>query len=203
MFWMKASDKTISTNAYVSGFGSSKRIVIWDTSIAQETPDEVVTGFGHEMGQCVVGHMWKGLGFGAVFLFVLLYLGYRSIGWLLARWGTGWGVHGLDDWASLPALLLLITVFAFLANPITNGFSRYQENQADIYSLEVTHGIIPDPGQASTHEFQVCGETAFVDLAPNPIDVLLFYDHPTVADRIHLVVTYVPCTKCHIPPFVK
>jgi len=203
MFWMKASDKTISTNAYVSGFGSSKRIVIWDTSIAQETPDEVVTDFGHEMGHYVLGHIWKGLGFGAVFLFVLLYLGYRSIGWLLARWGAGWGVRGLDDWASLPALLLLITVFAFLANPITNGFSRFQENQADIYSLEVSHGIIPDPGQASAHEFQVCGETVFVDPAPNPTHVFLFYDHPPVADRIHLFVTYDPWSKGEQPQFVK
>jgi STE24 endopeptidase len=203
MFWMKASDKTISTNAYVSGFGSSKRIVIWDTAIAQETPDEVVTDFGHEMGHYVLGHVWKGMIFAAVLLFVLLYLGYRSIGWLLARWGAGWGVRGLDDLASLPALLLLITVFAFLANPITNGFSRYVENQADIYSLEVTHGILPDPGQASAHEFQQWGEHVFVDPDPNPIDVLLFYDHPTTADRIRLFVTYDPWSKGEPPQFVK
>jgi STE24 endopeptidase len=203
MFWMKASDKTISTNAYVSGFGASKRIVIWDTAIAQETPDEVVTDFGHEMGHYVLGHIWKGIIFGAALLFVLLYLGYRSIGWLLARWGARWGVRGLDDLASLPALLLLITVFAFLANPITSAFSRFEENQADIYSLEVTHGILPDPGQASAHEFQVWGETVFDDPDPNSIDVLLFYDHPTTADRIHLFVTYDPWSKGEQPQFVK
>jgi STE24 endopeptidase len=107
----------------------------------------VVTDFGHEMGHYVLGHIWKGLIFGAALLFVLLYLGDRSIGWVLARWGARWGVRGLDDWASLPALLLLITIFSFLANPITNGFSRFEENQADIYSLEVTHGIIADSGQ--------------------------------------------------------
>jgi STE24 endopeptidase len=203
MFWMKASDKTISTNAYVTGFGSSKRIVIWDTSIAQETPDEVVTDFGHEMGHYVLGHVWKGIIFAAILLFVLLYLGYRTIGWLLARWGDSWGVRGLDDWASLPALLLLITIFAFLANPITSAFSRFQENQADIYSLEVTHGILPDPGQASAHEMQLWGETVFDDPDPNPIDVLLFYDHPTTADRIHLFVTYDPWSKGEQPQFVK
>jgi Zn-dependent protease with chaperone function len=203
MFWMKASDKTISTNAYVSGFGASKRIVIWDTAIAQETPDEVVTDFGHEMGHYVLGHIWKGLIFGAVLLFVLLYLGYRSIGWVIARWGTRWGLRGLDDWASLPALLLLLTIFTFLANPITNGFSRYQENQADIYSLEVTHGILADPGQASAHEFQMWGEHVFVDPDPNPIDVILFYDHPTVTDRVHHCVTYDPWSKGQQPQFVK
>jgi STE24 endopeptidase len=203
MFWMKASDKTISTNAYVTGFGSSKRIVIWDTSLAQETPDEVLTDFGHEMGHYVLGHVWKGMIFAAALLFVLLYLGYRSIGWLLARWGAGWDVRGFDDLASLPALLLLITVFAFLANPITNGFSRFEENQADIYSLEVTHGIILDPGQASAHEMQLWGETVFDDPDPNPIDALLFYDHPTTADRIHLFVTYDPWSKGEQPQFVK
>jgi len=203
MFWMKASDKTISANAYVSGFGASKRIVIWDTTIAQETPDEVVADFGHEMGHYVLGHVWKGTLFAAALLFVLLYLGYRSIGWLLARWGARWGVRGLDDLASLPALLFLITVFAFLANPTTNAFSRYVENQADIYSLEVTHGILPDPGQASAHEFQAWGEHVFADPDPNPIYVFLFYDHPTTADRIHLFVTYDPWSKGEQPQFVK
>lgn len=202
MFWMKASDKTISTNAYVSGFGASKRIVIWDTAIAQETTDEVVTDFGHEMGHYVLGHIWKGLIFVAALLLVLLYLGYRSIGWVLARWGTHWGLRGLDDLASLPALLLLLTVFTFLANPITNGFSRYEENQADIYSLEVTHRLLADPGQASAHEMQLWGETVFDDPDPNPIDVFLFYDHPTTADRIHLFVTYDPWSNGQQPQFL-
>jgi len=203
MFWMKASDKTISANAYVSGFGASKRIVIWDTTIAQETQDEVVTDFGHEMGHYVLGHVWKGLIFGAVVFFVFLYLGYRSIGWVLVRWDARWGVRGLDDWASLPALLLLITIFSFLANPITNGYSRYQENQADIYSLEVTHGLLADPGQSFAHDFQILGEHEFVDPDPDQIDVFLFYDHPTVTDRIHLFVTYDPWSKGEQPQFVK
>jgi Zn-dependent protease with chaperone function len=155
------------------------------------------------MGHYVLGHVWKGIILGAILLFVLLYLGYRSIGWVLARWGAGWGVRGLDDFASLPALLLLITIFAFLANPITSAFSRFEENQADIYSLEVTHGILPDPGQASAHEMQLWGETVFDDPDPNPIDVLLFYDHPTTANRIHLFVTYDPWSKGEQPQFVK
>lgn len=203
MFWMKASDKTISTNAYVSGFGASKRIVIWDTAIAQETSDEVVTDFGHEMGHYVLGHIWKGLLFGAVLLLFLLYLGYRTIGWVLARWGERWSVRGLDDLASLPALLLLNTIFGFLANPVTNGFSRYQENQADIYSLEVTHGILADSGQVFAHDFQVSGEITLDDPNPNPIDVFLYFDHPPVADRVHLGVTYDPWSRGEQPQFVK
>jgi STE24 endopeptidase len=203
MFWMKASDKTIATNAYVSGFGASKRIVIWDTAIAQETPEEVVADFGHEMGHYALGHIWKGFAFLAALLFVLLFLGYRTIGWLLARFGTPWGVRGIEDWASLPALLLLMSLFGFASNAIGSTFSRYQENQADIYGLEVTHGIIPDPAQACAQSFQNYGEKALVDPDPNPLQVFLFYDHPTVSSRIHLCVTYDPWSKGESPQFVK
>jgi STE24 endopeptidase len=203
MFWMKASDKTIATNAYVSGFGASKRIVIWDTAIAQETTDEVVADFGHEMGHYALGHIWRGFAFLAAMLFVLLYLGHRTIGWLLARSGAPWGVRSLEDWASLPALLLLITLFGFLANAFGSTFSRHQENQADVYGLEVTHGIIPDPGQACAQSFQNYGETALVDPDPNPLQVFLFYDHPTVASRIRLCVTYDPWSRGESPQFVK
>src|SRR5260370_7404469 len=83
MFWMKASDKTIATNAYVSGFGASKRIVIWNTAIAQESTDEVVADFGHEMGHYALGHIWKGFAFLGAILFILLYLASRSFGCLL------------------------------------------------------------------------------------------------------------------------
>ena len=203
MFWMKASDKTVSTNASVNGFGASKRIIIWDTTIAQETTDEILTDFGHEMGHYVLGHIWKGFLFFAGMLFVLLYLGFRSIGWLLARSGAAWGVRALDDWASLPALLLLITFFGFASDAIGNTFSRYQEHQADIYSLEVTHGLVPDAGQAFARSFQIYGEKVLVDPDPNPVSVFLFFDHPTVTDRIHLGVTYDPWSKGESPQFVK
>jgi STE24 endopeptidase len=202
MFWMKASDKTIATNAYVSGFGASKRIVIWDTAVAQESTDEVVADFGHEMGHYALGHIWKGFVFFAAMLFVLFYLGYRTIGWLLARSGARWEVRGLEDWASLPALLLLISLFGFAANVAGNAFSRYQENQADVYGLEVTRGIIPDPGQACAQSFQKFGEIALADPDPNPAQVFLFYDHPAIASRIHLCVTYDPWSKGESPQFV-
>ncbi|HWZ99261.1 MAG TPA: M48 family metallopeptidase [Candidatus Dormibacteraeota bacterium] len=203
MFWMLASDKTIYTNAYVTGIGASKRVVIWDTSLAKETTGGILTMFGHEMGHYVLNHIWKGFAFVCAMTFVLLYLGFRTIGWLLARSGAKWEVHGVEDWASLPALMLLVTFFGFAANVVGNTFSRYQENQADIYSLEVTHGIVPDPGQACAASFQMFGEQVFVDPEPNPVNVFLFFDHPTVAHRIHLCATYDPWAKGESPQFVK
>ena len=203
MFWMKASDKTIGTNASVDGFGASKRIIIWDTTLAQETDDEVLADFGHELGHYVLGHLAKEFFFSAATLFVLLYLAKQTIGWLLARRGSLWGIRGVDDWASLPALLLLVSIFGIVATVAGNTFSRYTENQADVYGLEVTHGMVPDAGQAAARSFQKYGEMVFVEPNPNPLDVFVFFDHPPVRDRIHLCVTYDPWSKGETPQFVK
>ncbi len=203
MFWMKASDKTIATNAYVSGFGSSKRVVIWDTTLARETQDETLMDFGHELGHYVLRHILKGMIFLDAMVLALLYLVYRCIGWLLEKWGAGWGIHALDDWASLAALMLLLTLFGFAADTAGNAYSRYLENQADIYSLEINHGIVADAGQTMAHGFQKFGETVFEDPEPNRVRVFLFYDHPPVVDRIHLFVTYDPWSKGESPQFVK
>ena len=203
MYWMKASEKTPTMNAYVSGLGASKRVVVWDTNIAKETTPEIVSDVGHEMGHYVLGHVWKGLLFQAAVFFVLLYLGFRSIGWMLGRWGAGWRIRGLDDWASLPALLLLLSIFSFLSDPISDAYSRHIEHQADVYGLEVTHGVIPNAGQAAADSFQVEGETSLDDPDPNPVNVFLFYDHPPISDRVRLCLTYDPWSKGEAPQFVK
>jgi STE24 endopeptidase len=203
MFWMLASDKTIYTNAYVTGIGSSKRVVIWDTSLDQETTGGILTMFGHEMGHYALQHVWKGFAFGLATLFVLFFLTFASIGWLLSRFGPQWGVSAVDDLAALPALLILVVAFGFAALVAGNCYSRYQERMADIYSLEVTHGIVPDPGQSCAYSFQKFGEQVFVDPHPNPLNVFLFADHPTVADRVHLCAIYDPWSAGQSPRFVK
>jgi STE24 endopeptidase len=203
MFWMKASDKTPTMNAYVSGLGASKRIVIWDTTVDKETTREIVSVIGHEMGHYVLGHVWKGLIFTLGVLFLMLYLGYRCIGWMLARWGPSWGITGLGDWASLPALLLLLSIFSFLFDPISNAYSRHVEHQADVYGLEVTHGILPDAAQAAADSFQVEGESALADPTPNPVNVFLFYDHPPISDRVRFLLNYDPWAAGKQPEFVR
>jgi STE24 endopeptidase len=202
MYWMGASEKSTTLNAYVTGVGASKRIVVWDTTIAKMTTPQIVAVAGHEMGHYVLGHIFKGLAFAAVVLFVFFYLGFRCAGGMIARWGGGWGIRGLDDWASLPALLLLLTLFDFCATPIESAFSRYLEHQADQYSLEVTHGLTPDSGQVAAQAFQVLGEVDLADPAPNPVGVFLFYDHPPIPDRIRFCLTYDPWSKGGQPEFV-
>lgn len=202
IFWMGA-EKTRALNAYVTGFGASKRIVVWDTTIAKMTTPQITFVAGHEMGHYVLQHIPKGLAFAAVLLFVFFYLGYRSIGWVIATWGANWGVRGVDDYASLPALLLLLSVLSFIASPITSGVSRTFEHQADVYGLEVTHGLTPDSGQVAAQAFQVLGEVDLSDPKPNPVNVFLFYDHPPIPDRIQYSLTYDPWSESKKPQFVQ
>lgn len=203
MFWMGAGEKTTALNAYVTGFGASKRLVVWDNTIAKMTTPQIVYVAGHEMGHYVLLHIPKELSFFAVLALVLFYLGYRSIGWVLARWSAGWGIRGLDDWASLPALLLLLSVFSFIANPIASAISRHYEHQADQYGLEVTHGLTPNFGQVAAQAFQVLGEVDLADPNPNPVQVFLFYDHPSIPDRVQFCLTYNPWSKGQQGEFVK
>ena len=203
MFWMGAGKKTTELNAYVTGIGASKRIVVWDNTISKMSTPQIVFVAGHEMGHYVLGHICKGLIFAAAFLFVLFYLGSRTIGWVLQRWGKAWAIRGLDDWASLPALLLIISIYVFMATPISSAFSRHLEHQADQYGLEVSHGLTPDSSQVAAQAFQVLGEVDLADPDPNPINVFMFYSHPTIANRIGFALTYDPWSQGRHPEFVK
>jgi len=203
MFWMGAAEKTTALDAYVTGIGASKRIVVYDTTIAKATVPQIVFGAGHEMGHYVLLHVPKSIVFLAGLFLLFFYLGHRLIGWVVARRGSKWAIRGLDDWASLPALLFLLSVFLFAANPLVNAYSRHQEHQADQYGLEVTHGLTPDSGQVAAQAFQKIGEIDLADPDPNPADVFLFYDHPAMRDRVQFSLTYDPWKTGRAGEFVK
>jgi Zn-dependent protease with chaperone function len=203
MFWMAAGEKTTELNAYVTGFGASKRMVVWDTTIARMNTPQIVSVAGHEMGHYVLHHILKGTAFFYLLLFVGCYLGFRLIGWVLARWGRQWGIRDLNDWASLPALILLISVLSTFIEPVGNAYSRYVEHQADQYGLEVTHGLIPDSGQVAAQSFNILGDVDLQDPEPSRLRVFLFYDHPAIPDRVLFSLHYDPWSKGEQGEFVK
>src|SRR5262249_10747536 len=148
MFEMKASEKVTTLNAYVTGFGASKRVVVWDTTIQKLSTPETLFVFGHEMGHYVLKHVFRGLIIAAIGVPIGFYLFYRTCGCVLTHLQQRWHIRELGDWAALPMLFLLLGIFSFIAEPITNTYSRHVEHQADIYGLEVTHGINSDSKQA-------------------------------------------------------
>ena len=195
MFEMNASSKLNAVNAYVTGIGISKRVVVWDTTIQKMTTPEVLFVFGHEMGHYILGHIWLGIGLAAGGILIALFVAYHSMTWALARCGGRWGIRGLDDWASLPVLLLSLSILGFFADPVSNYFSRVLEHNADIYGLEVIHGIVPDSAQAAARSFQKLGEISLDD--PNPSSFVKFwlYDHPSIRDRVAFAANYDPWRK--------
>jgi Zn-dependent protease with chaperone function len=203
MFVMNASTKLKAVNAYASGLGATKRVVVWDTSIQRMTEDEILFVFGHEMGHYVLGHVRNGIIFASGVLLFFLYLGYRGVHWMLARYGEQWAIRGVDDLASLPALLLLFSVFGFLFTPISNAYSRHLEHQADQYGLEVIHGLVPDAPVVAAHSFQILGEVDLEEPNPSTAVKFWFYNHPPLDERMRFAQTYDPWSQGRSPEFVK
>lgn len=202
MFEMKASEKLKSLNAYVSGIGKSKRIVVWDNTMARLTTDQTLFVVGHEMGHYVLRHIPKGLVLICAALFVFLYIAYRGTNWALQRWGVRWQIRSVDDWASFAVLLLAFSVLTFIVTPLASTISRHFEHQADVYGLEVIHGIVPNAADAATVAFQKLGEVNLADPKPPRLIELWLYDHPPLNKRIEFAQTYDPWSKGQ-PQFVK
>ncbi|HEY3645292.1 MAG TPA: M48 family metallopeptidase [Gammaproteobacteria bacterium] len=190
VYEVNKSVDTNELNAYATGIGGTKRIVLWDTIIKQFTPDELLMVTGHEMGHYVLNHVWKGIFFASLFLLAGLYLVHRTAGWILRRFGQRTGVTALDDVASLPMLILVVGLFAFITQPAQMAFSRHLEHEADRFGLEITH---------LNH---ACG-TAFTKFVQHdlsyPTPGLLYKlwrsSHPPLGERIEFCNSYHPWTE--------
>jgi Zn-dependent protease with chaperone function len=202
IFEMNASSKRKDVNAYASGLGATKRVVVWDTSIQRLSEDEILFVFGHEMGHYVLGHVRDGILFSCAVLLFFLNLSYRALHWMLGRWGETWAIRGPDDLASLPVLILLLTVFGFLFTPISNVYSRHLEHQADQYGLEVIHGLVPDAPVVAAHAFQILGEVDLEEPNPSTAVKFWFYNHPPLDERMRFAQTYDPWSQGRSPEFV-
>jgi STE24 endopeptidase len=187
VFEVNKSVDTNAVNAYVSGLGGTKRIVLWDTIIAKLTPGELLTVMGHEMGHYALGHVPRTIAFASVMILLTLYLAHRSADGMIRRWSGRFGFDRLSDVASLPLIILLTNAFSLLVGPAFLGYSRHIEHEADRFALEITR---------DNHDLAM----AFVKLQkenlgvprPNPVVVFFRSSHPTLGDRIDFANTYEP-----------
>jgi STE24 endopeptidase len=203
MFFMRASSKVTSMNAYVTGFGPSKRLVLWDTTIAAATPDELAGVFGHELGHYALHHIVQGVLFSAVLLVLGFFAGQRITWWLLARYGSQWKIRSQNDWACLAVLMLVLNVLNFFAEPIENSFSRSIEHAADVYGQEAIHGIVADPQVTTQQGFQKLGENSLDDPTPHPLVDFWFDGHPSTASRAAFALAYDPWTAGQHPKYFQ
>jgi len=203
MFEMEASEKVTTYNAYVTGIGATKRVVVWDNTSRDMTIPETLFVFGHEMGHYVLNHIYKGLAFFSAMTLLGFWLGQKIVLAMLARWGDAWHIRGIDDLAALTVLMLALSLLTLVGEPIGNAFSRYQEHQADVYGLEVTHSLFPHNGEVAASAFQKLGEKSYDYPTPNPLLVFWSYSHPSIPERIRFSLQYDPWDAPAGPKYVK
>jgi STE24 endopeptidase len=201
MFLMKASEKSNGLNAYVTGLGPSKRIVVWDTTADRMPEDEVLFTFAHEAGHYVLHHIAKGLALAAIGLFLLLGATTWTSAWMLSRWGARWRVDSLASLPGLVVLLLALAVWQMIAEPIGSSISRHFEHEADVYGQEAVHGVVADPQKTAVAAFNRLGEAYLDDPSPNAFVVFWSCDHPSIQDRAIFASQYDPWSSRGTPQF--
>jgi len=173
---MDASRRTTKANAYFTGLGKTKKIVLYDNLLRDYSPEEVEAVVAHEMAHWKKGHIVKGLLWGMVggFIFFILLYG------ILRLTAPGEIVPGQPY---PPHLLVVILVFvqliSFLAQPVGNALSRRQEAEADRVALELTGN------RRAMVELHVdLARRNLQEIAPHTFIEWLTYSHPAPWRRI-------------------
>lgn len=172
-----ASRRTKKSNAYVSGFGATRRVVLYDTLLQRSDPRAIRLVIAHELGHRRDRHVAKGTAFGmlgAAGAVVAIWALLRSPGVREAA-----GVSGAGDPRVAPFLMLVGVLLELLALPLGTALSRRWERAADRFSLEVTRD--PEAFEATHRELATSNLS---DLQPPRALYVLTFSHPTPVERI-------------------
>ena len=182
----KSSDTKL-VNAYVTGVGATKRIVLWDTLLEKLGEEQILFVTAHETGHFVLRHTLAVIIATAILVTLSLYAVHRTAGGLIARFSSRFGFNDLSDVASLPLLLLLGNAALFLLAPLVLGFSRHQEHEADRFALEITQD-----NHAAASTFVVLQQENLAVPRPGRLYVLWRSSHPPLAERVAFANRYRP-----------
>jgi Peptidase family M48/CAAX prenyl protease N-terminal, five membrane helices len=172
-----ASRRTRAVNAYVSGFGATRRIVVYDTLLQQASPGEVESVVAHELGHARDGDVITATvltALGAAAAVILVYL--------LGSWGGLLRRAGVESIAEPRAIALLLAVAALVgavSGPLQNMVSRRVEARADAHALALTG----DPGTFEAMQARL-SLLNLGDPDPNRLEHLLFGSHPSTVERM-------------------
>lgn len=175
---MNGSKRSTHSNAFFTGFGRFRRIVLYDTLVEQLDEPQLESVLAHEIGHYKRGHVPKMLVMSAIFSLV----GFGVIGWLA---GQAWFFEAFGFMLSdgmVPALLLFMLVsgiFTFWLSPLINGLSRKHEYEADAFARDAMEGD-PEPLVESLRKMY---EKNLSNLTPHPAYSAFHYSHPTLAER--------------------
>jgi len=176
LFVMDGSKRSSHGNAYFTGFGAAKRIVLFDTLVSRLAPPEIEAVLAHELGHFSRRHVWKrmGLAFGASLGILCL------LGWLIGQewFYTALGVRSRSTAMALVLFFMVVPVFAFLLQPLASLYSRLHEFEADAYAAR--HADAGDLVRALVKLYEDNAAT----LTPDPLHSAFYDSHPPAAVRI-------------------
>ncbi len=175
VFKMDMSRRSKQANAFLTGIGNTRRIVLGDTMIEEFTNDEIETVLAHELGHHVHNDIPWMMGFGTILTALGFYLVSLATNWTV----NTFGLTGVADPASLPGLMILISLYELVTMPIENAFSRWREEMADDYALKST-----GKSKAFSSAFTRLANQNLGEVDPEPWVVFLFYNHPPLRARI-------------------
>jgi len=175
VYKMDMSRRTKQANAFLTGIGSTRRIVLGDTLIEEFSPDEIETILAHELGHHVHKDIPWLIGFSTFMNTLGFYLVSLAMNWAI----NAFGLTGVADPAGLPALMILLSLYELIMMPIDNAFSRWREGMADDHALQST-----GKPKAFASAFIRLANQNLGDVDPEPWVVFLFYNHPPLNARI-------------------
>jgi STE24 endopeptidase len=180
-----ASRRSRHTNAYFTGIGRTKRVVLYDTLLEHMEVNEILSVLAHELGHWKKKHLLKTLAVFEIFSFLGIYVSYRIIqsDMLLHVFGIG------ADTLYVKILLLgfLGGILLFPLKPLVNFFSRRHERQADLASYELTGDIV-----SMQSALIKLSKENLSNFYPHPLYVALYYSHPPVSERIRYLKSLAP-----------
>ena len=179
IYVMDESKRTTKANAYFTGFGKKKRVVLFDTLIAQLTTDEIVGVLAHEIGHYKRGHMIKDMAMSllttlATFWLFSLVIDNSTI-------AAAAGASEPSFWVNLAVFSMLLAPVSLLLGIVTNIISRKHERQADAFAKD--HGY----GPAEASGLKKISAQALSNLTPHPVVVFMEHSHPTLAERVEFL----------------
>jgi STE24 endopeptidase len=182
LFVMDGSARSSHGNAYFTGFGSSKRVVFFDTLLSRLNTDEIEAVLAHELGHFKHHHVIKRI----ALLFFASFLGLALLGWLINQnwFYNGLGVAAPSNYMALILFLLVSPVFLFMLRPLMALYSRKNEFEADDYAAKNSN-----PRYLVEALVKLYRDNAST-LTPDPLHSAFYDSHPPASVRISKLTGY-------------
>lgn len=176
---MDGSKRSAHSNAFFTGFGKARRVVLFDTLVEQLSEGELEAVLAHEIGHFKLGHIWKMIALSGVMIFV----GFGAMGWLAE---SAWFLEGFgfayDAPGRMAKVFLLFSIVSglvgFWLTPLTARRSRKHEFEADAFAREAVKASEPLIGA-----LRKLNEKNLSNLTPHPAYSGFYYSHPTLIER--------------------